>query len=51
MYMALEALRSVRQENAACLHDMFYVNDILYEMQWDEIIQPRMKTTTHGLRI
>ena len=49
-YMTLEAVRSVRQENAACLHDMFHVNEVPYEMRWNKIIQPKMKTTTHGLR-
>ena len=49
-YMALEAVRSVRQENAAFLHDMFHVNEVPYEMRWNKIIQPKMKTTTHGLR-
>ena len=49
-YMTLEAVRSVRQENAACLHDMFHVNQVPYEMRWNKIIQPKMKTTTHGLR-
>ena len=48
--MNLEAVRSVRQENAACLHDMFRVNEVPYEMRWNKIIQPKMKTTTHGLR-
>ena len=48
--MTLEAVRSVRQENAACLHDMFHVNEVPYEMRWNKIIQPKMKTTTHGLR-
>ena len=49
-YMTLEAVRSVRQYNAACLHDMFHVNEVPYEMRWNKIIQPKMKTTTHGLR-
>ena len=39
-YMTLEALRSVRQGNAACLHDMFHVNEVPYEMPWNKIIQP-----------
>ena len=47
-YMTLEAVRSVRQENAACLHDMFHVNEAPYEMRWNKIIQPKMKTTTPG---
>ena len=49
-YMTLEALRSVRRENVACLHDMFPVNEVPYEMRWNKIIQTRMKTTTHGVR-
>ena len=47
--MTLEALRSVRQDNAACLHDMFHVNEVPYEVRWNKIIHPKMKTTTHGL--
>ena len=49
-YMTLEAVRSVRQQNAACLHDMFHINEVPYAMRWNKIIQPKMKTTTHGLR-
>ena len=49
-YMTLKALRLVRQENAVCLHDLFHVNEVPYEMWWNKIIQPRMKNTTHGLR-
>ena len=48
--MTPEAVRSSRQENAACLHDMFHVNEVPYEMRWNKIIQRIMKTTTHGLR-
>ena len=40
-YMILEAVRSVRQENAACLYDMFRVNEVPYEMRWNKIIQPK----------
>ena len=31
-YRALEVVGSVRQENTACLHDMFLVNEVPYEM-------------------
>ena len=48
--MTLEAVRPLKQDNAACLHDMFHVNEVPYEMRWNKIIQPTMKTTTHGLR-
>ena len=48
--MTMEAVRSVTQDNAARLHDMVHVNEVPYEMRWNKIIQPKMKTTTHGLR-
>ena len=35
-YMTLEALRSVRQEHAACLYDMYHVNEVPYEMRWNK---------------
>ena len=42
-YMTLEALRSTGQAKECWMF-------IRYEMQWCKIIQPKMKTTTHGLQ-
>ena len=35
-YMTLQALRLIRQENAACLHDMSHVNEVPYEMRFSK---------------
>ena len=49
-YMTLESLKSVREMNAACLHDIFIVKNVPYDMRRAAIKQPKKKTTTHGLR-
>ena len=44
-----EALRTFKQENTGCLHDMFRVNAVSYEMRWNKIIRPAVKLTVYDV--
>ena len=46
----IETYKSFHHMNAECLHDLFQLNNTIYETRSHKLIQPKRKTTSNGLR-
>ena len=49
-YFILEVFKSIRKLNAPCLHDMFVLNEVPYNLRTPKLEQPIRRTTNYGLR-
>ena len=49
-YFILEVFKSIRKLNAPCLHDMFLLNEVPYNLRTPKLEQP-IRTTNYGLAI
>ena len=49
-YFILEVLKTIRKLNAPCLHDLFVLNEVLYNLRTPKLEQPIRRTTNNGLR-
>ena len=49
-YFILEVFKSIRKLNAPCLHDMFVLNEVPYNLRTLKLEQPIRRTTNYGLR-
>ena len=49
-YLILEVFKSIRKLNAPCLHDVFVLNEVPYNLRTPKLEQPIRRTTNYGLR-
>ena len=49
-YFILEVFKSIRKLNAPCLHDLFVLNGVPYDLTTPKLEQPIRRTTNYGLR-
>ena len=49
-YFILEVFNSIRKLNAPCLHDLFVLNEVPYNLRTPKLEQPIRRTTNYGLR-
>ena len=49
-YFILEVFKSIRKLNAPCLHDMFVLNEVPYNLRTPKLEQPIRRITNYGLR-
>ena len=48
-YLILEVFKSIRKFNAPCLHDIFVLKEVPYDLRTPKLEQPNMRTTNYGL--
>ena len=49
-YLILEVFKSIRKSNAPCLHDIFVLQEVPYDLRTPKPEQPISRTTNYGLR-
>ena len=49
-YLILEVFKSIRKSNAPCLHDIFVLKEVPYDLRTPKLEQPNRRTTNYGLR-
>ena len=49
-YLSLEVFKSIRKSNAPCLHDIFVLKEVPYDLRTPKLEQPNRRTTNYGLR-
>ena len=49
-YLILEVFKSIRKPNAPCLHDIFVLKEVPYDLRTPKLEQPNRRTTNYGLR-
>ena len=48
--LLLETFKTIRHINAECLHGIFKTHVVPYELRTKNLVQPKRKSTTYGLR-
>ena len=48
--LLLETFKTIRHINAECLHGIFKTHVVPYELRTKNLVQPKLKSTTYGLR-
>ena len=49
-YLILEVFKSKRKSNAPCLHEIFVLKEVPYDLRTPKLEQPNRRTTNYGLR-
>ena len=49
-YLILEVFKSIRKSNVHCLHDIFVLKEVPYDLRTPKLEQPSRRTTNYGLR-
>ena len=49
-YLILEVFKSIRKSNVPCLHDIFVLKEVPYDLRTPKLEQPNRRTTNYGLR-